>query len=72
MDVDTGGRIEHLKLNVRSMERLGISAIIMEDKTGLKKNSLLGNDTSQIQEDTNISNDEALHPIELIAKSYNI
>ena len=54
MDVDTGGRIEHLKLNVRSMERLGISAIIMEDKTGLKKNSLLGNDTNQIQEDTNI------------------
>ena len=54
MDVDTGGKIEHLKLNVKSMERLGISAIIMEDKTGLKKNSLLGKGTKQIQEDVKI------------------
>ncbi len=54
MDIDTGGKIEHLKLNVKSMERLGISAIIMEDKTGLKKNSLLGKGTVQTQEDIKI------------------
>jgi phosphoenolpyruvate mutase len=51
MDADTGGRLEHFELNVRSMERLGISAAIIEDKTGLKKNSLLGNDVVQTQDD---------------------
>lgn len=51
MDADTGGVTEHLQLNIRTMERLGISAAIIEDKTGLKKNSLLGNDVSQTQED---------------------
>lgn len=51
MDADTGGKNEHFELNVRSMERLGISAAIIEDKTGLKKNSLLGNDVEQTQED---------------------
>jgi phosphoenolpyruvate phosphomutase / 2-hydroxyethylphosphonate cytidylyltransferase len=50
MDIDTGGKIEHLKLNIRSMERLGISAVIMEDKTGLKKNSLNENTSNQKQE----------------------
>jgi len=57
MDIDTGGRVEHLKINVRSMERLGISALIMEDKKGLKKNSLLGTSVKQTQESiTNFSN----------------
>jgi len=51
MDADTGGKVEHFVLNIRSMERLGISAVIIEDKTGLKKNSLLGNDVAQTQED---------------------
>jgi phosphoenolpyruvate mutase len=51
MDADTGGKVEHFRLNVRNMERLGISAVIIEDKTGLKKNSLLGNDVEQSQED---------------------
>ena len=51
MDIDTGGKIEHLKLNIRSMERLGISAVIMEDKTGLKKNSL-NEKTSNQQQDS--------------------
>ena len=37
MDADTGGKIEHFQLNVKSMERLGISAVIIEDKKGLKK-----------------------------------
>lgn len=50
MDIDTGGKIEHLKLNIRSMERLGISAVVMEDKTGLKKNSLNETTSSQKQE----------------------
>ncbi len=54
MDGDTGGKEEHFELNVRSMERLGISAVIIEDKTGLKKNSLLGNDTAQTQEDVDV------------------
>jgi len=54
MDVDTGGKMEHLKLNVKSMERLGISAIIMEDKTGLKKNSLFGKHIKQTQEEIKI------------------
>jgi phosphoenolpyruvate phosphomutase / 2-hydroxyethylphosphonate cytidylyltransferase len=50
MDGDTGGKIEHFELHVRSMERLGISAVIIEDKTGLKKNSLFGNEVAQLQE----------------------
>ena len=49
-DGDTGGQPEHFALNVRSMERLGISAVIIEDKRGLKKNSLLGNSVAQSQE----------------------
>ncbi len=50
MDIDTGGKTEHLKLNIRSMERLGISAVVMEDKTGLKKNSLNEITSNQKQE----------------------
>jgi len=50
IDADTGGKIEHFELNVRSMERLGISAAIIEDKTGLKKNSLFGTDVEQSQD----------------------
>lgn len=54
MDADTGGKVEHFTLNVRSMERLGVSAVIIEDKTGLKKNSLFGNDVSQSQESPDV------------------
>lgn len=49
-DADTGGKIEHLKFTVRTLERIGVSAMIIEDKTGLKKNSLLGNDVEQLQD----------------------
>lgn len=49
-DADTGGKIEHFVFSVRSLERLGVSACIIEDKTGLKKNSLLGNDVVQTQD----------------------
>lgn len=50
-DGDTGGKLEHFELNVRSLERLGISAVIIEDKKGLKRNSLLGTEVTQYQED---------------------
>ncbi len=53
-DLDTGGKIEHLQGRIKSIERLGISAVIIEDKKGLKKNSLLGNDVAQEQEDMEI------------------
>lgn len=49
MDADTGGKAEHFELKVRTMERMGIAAAIIEDKTGLKKNSLLGTDVAQTQ-----------------------
>lgn len=49
-DGDTGGKPEHFVFTVRTLERLGISAIIIEDKTGLKKNSLFGTDVDQTQE----------------------
>ena len=51
MDGDTGGKVEHFDMRVKSAERLGISALIIEDKKGLKKNSLLSNTSEQIQED---------------------
>ena len=53
-DADNGGQLEHLSFLVRSLERLGASAIIMEDKIGLKKNSLFKNqsDTKQDKPET--------------------
>lgn len=58
MDVDTGGKLEHFEFHVRSMERLGISAAIVEDKTGLKKNSLFGTEVSQEQENIDVFSDK--------------
>lgn len=49
-DGDTGGRPEHFVYTVRTLERLGVSAVIIEDKTGLKRNSLLGTDVPQTQD----------------------
>jgi len=49
-DGDTGGLIEHFVYTVRTLERMGVSAIIIEDKTGLKKNSLFGNEVVQTQD----------------------
>ena len=51
LDGDTGGKLEHFYFNVRTLERLGVSAIIIEDKTGLKQNSLFGTDARQILDD---------------------
>lgn len=49
-DGDTGGLTEHFVYTVRSLERLGVSAVIIEDKTGLKKNSLFGTEVEQKQD----------------------
>ena len=49
-DGDTGGRTEHFIYTVRSLERLGVSMVIIEDKTGLKKNSLFGTEVEQTQD----------------------
>lgn len=51
LDGDTGGLIEHFVYNVKTLERIGVSAIIIEDKIGLKKNSLFGTEVKQ-QQDT--------------------
>lgn len=50
MDADTGGLTEHFVYNIRTLERMGVSAVIIEDKTGLKKNSLFGNEVKQTQD----------------------
>ncbi|MDA9702845.1 phosphoenolpyruvate mutase [Candidatus Pelagibacter sp.] len=53
-DADNGGQLEHLPFLVRSLERSGVSAIIMEDKVGLKKNSLFKNQTNTKQDKPHI------------------
>lgn len=50
VDADSGGLPEHFSLTVRTLERLGVSAVIIEDKIGLKRNSLFGVDASQKQD----------------------
>ncbi|NDV23215.1 phosphoenolpyruvate mutase [Desulfovibrio sp. JC022] len=64
-DGDTGGKPEHLAFTVRSLERLGVSAIVIEDKVGLKKNSLFGTDVEQHQ----ASIEDFCHKIETGKKS---
>lgn len=49
-DGDTGGLTEHFVYTVRTLERMGVSAVIIEDKIGLKKNSLFGTEVSQTQD----------------------
>ena len=50
LDGDTGGLIEHFVFNIKTIERMGVSAIIIEDKIGLKKSSLFGTDVEQTQD----------------------
>ena len=50
LDGDTGGLLEHFVFNIKTIERLGVSAIIIEDKIGLKKNSLFGTEVEQTQD----------------------
>lgn len=64
-DGDTGGLIEHFVYTVRSLERMGVSAIIIEDKIGLKKNSLFGTEIKQEQ-------DSIAHFCEKIAAGKNV
>lgn len=54
LDGDTGGPIEHFELMVKNMERLGVSAVIIEDKSGLKRNSLFGTEVKQELEDIDV------------------
>lgn len=49
-DGDTGGKTEHFGFTVKTLERLGVSAVVIEDKTGLKKNSLFGTEVDQTQD----------------------
>ena len=49
-DGDTGGKPEHFEFTVKALERVGVSAVIIEDKKGLKKNSLFGNQVKQTQD----------------------
>ncbi len=49
-DSDTGGKPEHFSYTVKNLERLGVSAVVIEDKIGLKKNSLFGTDVLQEQD----------------------
>ncbi|MBJ7221981.1 MULTISPECIES: phosphoenolpyruvate mutase [unclassified Brenneria] len=51
LDGDTGGQIAHLPYHINAAEKIGVSSIIIEDKTGLKKNSLFGTDVKQTQDD---------------------
>ena len=50
VDGDTGGEIEHFRFRVRTLERMGVSAVIIEDKIGIKRNSLFGTDVKQEQD----------------------
>lgn len=50
LDGDSGGLLEHFEYNVRTLERIGVSAVIIEDKIGLKKNSLFGCEANQQQD----------------------
>ena len=49
-DGDTGGLTEHFVYTIKSLERMGVSMVIIEDKTGLKKNSLFGTEVEQTQD----------------------
>ncbi|MCG8608656.1 phosphoenolpyruvate mutase [bacterium] len=51
VDGDTGGLTEHFKYRIKTLERLGVSAVIIEDKVGPKRNSMFGTAVSQEQDD---------------------
>lgn len=67
LDGDTGGLPEHFIYNIKTLERIGVSAVIIEDKIGLKKNSLFGTEVKQQQD--SIENFE--HKIALGKKALN-
>jgi len=49
-DADTGGKTEHFRFTIKSLERLGVSAVVIDDKVGLRNNPLFGNNVSQTQD----------------------
>jgi len=51
VDLDNGGKIEHFRFSVKTLERLGVSAVIIEDKVGIKRNSLFEDTSNQRQDD---------------------
>ena len=51
VDLDNGGMIEHFKHTVRTLERMGVSAVIIEDKIGTKRNSLFTDTSNQTQDE---------------------
>jgi phosphoenolpyruvate mutase len=53
-DGDNGGETEHFVYMVRSLERLGVAAVVIEDKTGIKRNSLFGTEVDQTQDDIDV------------------
>ena len=53
VDLDNGGMIEHFKFTVRTLERMGVSAVIIEDKIGSKRNSLFKDTSNQTQDNPN-------------------
>ena len=67
-DSDNGGQLEHLPYLIRSLERLGVSAIIMEDKVGLKKNSLFKNQSGTKQDKP----EHFAKKIKIICKKYKV
>ena len=72
-DGDNGGRIEHIKFLVRTLERLGVSALIIEDKKGLKKNSLFKNQSANDQDSIkNFSNKIKVAKESTISKDFLI
>tara|TARA_B100000902_G_C27305975_1_gene915494 strand:- start:1573 stop:2883 length:1311 start_codon:yes stop_codon:yes gene_type:complete len=72
-DGDTGGKVEHFVFTIRTLERVGVSAIIIEDKTGLKKNSLFGTEIKQTQDTIeNFSNKIKLGKQSLITNDFMI
>lgn len=58
VDGDTGGKVEHFVYNIKTLERLGVSAVIIEDKRGLKQNSLCGDSVVHVPEDKNVFADK--------------
>lgn len=72
-DIDNGGQIEHLPNVIRKLERAGVSAIIMEDKIGLKKNSLFKNQSANDQDSIkNFSNKIKVAKESTISKDFLI
>jgi len=67
-DADNGGRLEHLSFSVKTLERLGVSAIMIEDKIGLKKNSLF-EDQSKSKQDSIKDFCKKIHLIKKTRKS---